>query len=77
MGSYELELTTEDIGEIIEIIRVQHIKMHTKPFADKIGITERLLLMTEDGKGPHAFSVLKKVKTFFPNIKVTINVQVK
>ena len=75
MGDYELELTTEDIGEIIEIIRVQHVKMHVKPFADKIGISEKLLLMTEDGKGPHAFSVLKKVSSAFPNIKITINVQ--
>jgi len=74
MNEYTLQLSAEDIGEIITIIRVQHLKMHTEPFARKIGIKEKLLLTVEEGRGPHGLLVLKKIDSAFHNIKVSINI---
>jgi hypothetical protein len=76
MAKYELDITSEDLGEIIEVIRVQYLKIHAEPFAKKIGVKEKMLLMTEEGKGPHGILVLKKINDAFRNVKVTINVQI-
>lgn len=77
MEQYELDITSEDIGDIIEIIRVQHLRLHSDPFAKKIGIKEKLLLTVEEGRGPHGFLVLKKINDTYKNINVTIKVEVK
>jgi ribosome-binding protein aMBF1 (putative translation factor) len=76
MTEYELDLTSEDLGEIIEIIRVQHFKLHAEPFAKKIGLKENVLLSVEEGRGPHGLLALKKVNEAFHNVKVTFKVQV-
>jgi hypothetical protein len=76
MTEYELELTSEDLGEIIEILRVQHFKLHAEPFAKKIGLKENVLLSVEEGRGPHGLLALKKVNEAFHNVKVTFKVQV-
>lgn len=76
MAKYELDITAEDFGEIIEIIRVQHFRMHSEPFAKKIGMKEKLLLIVEEGRGPHGFLALKKINDVFPNVKVTFTVEV-
>lgn len=73
---YDVELTAEDIGEMITIIRVQVLKLHVRPLADALGITEKVLLYTEDGRGPHGMKILKKINDLFPNINVSINVQI-
>ena len=69
MAKYNLDITASDIGEIIEMIRVQYLKIHTEPFARKIGV--------EEGRGPHGVLLLKKINDAFPNIKVTLNVEIK
>jgi hypothetical protein len=74
---YEIDLTPEDIGEIITIIRVQHIKMHVQPFAVKIGVKEKSLLIAEDGSGPHGLFMLKKINNAFYLVDITINVKFK
>jgi len=58
MTEYELDLTSEDLGEIIEILRVQHFKLHAEPFAKKIGLKENVLLSVEEGRGPHGLLAL-------------------
>jgi ribosome-binding protein aMBF1 (putative translation factor) len=76
MTEYELDLTSEDLGEIIEILRVQHFKLHAEPFAKKIGLKENVLLSVEEGRGPHGLLALKKINEAFHNVKVTFKVQV-
>jgi ribosome-binding protein aMBF1 (putative translation factor) len=76
MTEYELDLTSEDLGEIIEILRVQHFKLHAEPFAKKIGLKENVLLSVEEGRGPHGLLALKKINESFHNVKVTFKVQV-
>jgi ribosome-binding protein aMBF1 (putative translation factor) len=65
MEKYELDLTAGDIGEIIEIIRVQHLRLHAEPFANKIGMKEKVLLSIEEGRGPHGLLALKKMNETF------------
>ena len=77
MEKYNLDITASDIGEIIEMIRVQYLKIHTEPFARKIGVKETLLLTVEEGRGPHGVLLLKKINDAFPNVKVTLNVELK
>jgi hypothetical protein len=74
---YELDLTSEDIGEMVTIIRVKVLKLHVAPFAQRLGITEKVLLDIEDGKGPHGMKVIKKISEMYPNISVSLNVKVK
>jgi hypothetical protein len=74
---YEVELTAEDIGEMVTIIRVQHLRMHVQPFAEKIGMMEKVLLAVEDGNGPHGLLTLKKIAAAFPNVRITVNVDLK
>lgn len=75
MEEYTLDLTAKDIGEMVEIIRIQHIKMHSEPFAKKIGISEKTLLNVEDGKSVHGVLVLKKINKAFKNVNVTLNIE--
>jgi ribosome-binding protein aMBF1 (putative translation factor) len=76
MEKYELDLTAGDVGEIIEIIRVQHLRLHAEPFASKIGMKEKVLLSIEEGRGPHGLLALKKMNETFHNVKVKILVEV-
>lgn len=76
MEEYTLEYTSEDIGEIIEMIRIQHLRLHAEPFAEKLGIKEKALLIAEEGKGPHGMSILKKINERFPTISVSLNVKI-
>jgi hypothetical protein len=73
--NYELDLTPGDIGEIITIIRVQHFKIHVGPFAEALGVKEKVLLSAEEGLGPHGMLILKKINQLFPSVQVTINVK--
>jgi hypothetical protein len=75
MERYELEMTPSDIGEIIEIIRIQHLRMNDEIFCEKLKITPKLLFTVEQGKGPHGMMVLKKINKVFPNIKVSVSVE--
>jgi hypothetical protein len=76
MSEYELDLSSEDIGEIITVIRVQVFKMHIAPFAQKLGIKERVLLEIEDGNGPHGSKILKKITETFPSVKTKLTVTI-
>jgi hypothetical protein len=75
--TYELTLSAEDVGEILTIIRVQVLKIHAGPFAQKLGIKEGVLLDAEDGKGPHGIKILKKISELYPRIEVDLNVKIK
>jgi len=75
MEKYTFDLLPEDIGEIVTMIRVQHLKLHAEPFAKKLGVQEKMLLSVEDGKGPHGMLLLKKINEVFPNVNVTVNVE--
>jgi hypothetical protein len=75
MEKYTFDLLPEDIGEIVTMIRVQHLRLHAEPFAKKLGVQEKMLLSVEDGKGPHGMLLLKKINEVFPNVNVTVNVE--
>ena len=75
MEKYTFDLLPEDIGEIVTMIRVQHLRLHAEPFAKKLGVQENMLLSVEDGKGPHGMLLLKKINEVFPNVSVTVNVE--
>ncbi len=75
MEEYSLDYNAKDIGEIIEIIRIQHLKLHAEPFANKIGIKEKALLTAEEGRGPHGMLILKKINEAFPNLSVSLSVK--
>lgn len=73
---YELDMTASDIGEIVTIIRVQHLRLHVEPFAKSIGVKERVILNVEEGLGQYGLNVLKKIKKKYPYIKISINVSI-
>lgn len=74
---YEVDLTLDDIGEMITIIRVQVLKIHVKPLADILGISEGVLLSSEEGRGPHGIKILKKINEIYPDIEISLNVKIK
>jgi hypothetical protein len=76
MEAYEFEMTPEDMGEIIEIIRVQHLRMNDEVFCDKMKISPKLLFTVEQGKGPHGAMVLRKIHKTFSNINVKMSVEI-
>ena len=76
MDKYTLDITSQDVGEMIEMIRVQYLKIHAEPFAQKIGVKEKLLLTTEEGRGPHGILILKKVNDTFKNVRVKLLVEI-
>ena len=73
----ELTMSPEDIGEMLTIIRVQVLKIHVAPLAQKLGIKERILMDAEDGKGPHGIKILKKISEIYPRIEIDLNVKIK
>ena len=50
MSKYIVDITPEDIGEIIQMIRIQHFKMHVDPFAEKIGVKSKVVIQAEEGE---------------------------
>jgi DNA-binding XRE family transcriptional regulator len=77
MEEYLVDINSKDIGEIVEMIRISHIKMHSEPFANKIGVSEKTLLSVEDGLSAHGMLVLKKINEAFPNVNIKFNVELK
>lgn len=74
MSDYSFDMTPQDVGEIIEIIRIQHLKMNDDVFCHKLGIKPSLLFTVEQGKGPHGMMVLKKINSTFKHINVGVTV---
>jgi hypothetical protein len=74
---YTLDMTPSDVGEIIEIIRIQHLRMNDEVFCEKLGISPKLLFIVEQGKGPHGLMVLKKINKVFPHVHVGITVEIR
>jgi hypothetical protein len=72
---YELEMTPQDVGEMVEMIRIQYLKMNDEVFCSKLKITPKLLFTVEEGKGPHGLMVLRKINKVFPHVKVGITVE--
>jgi DNA-binding XRE family transcriptional regulator len=75
MDEYLVDMTAKDIGEMVEMIRIQYIKMHAEPFAKRIGMSEKTLLLVEDGKSVHGLLTLKKINKAFRNVNIRINVE--
>ena len=76
MESFEFDMTGEDIGEVVEMIRIQFLKMHEETFANKIGVSEKMLFSVENGRGPHGMNILKKINKEFDNINVKVFVEI-
>lgn len=76
MDVYEFDMTPADMGEIIEIIRIQHLRMNDEVFCEKLKISPGLLFTVEQGKGPHGAMVLKKIHKAFPHINVKMSVEI-
>jgi DNA-binding XRE family transcriptional regulator len=77
MSKYLVDITPEDIGEILQMIRIQHFKMHVDPFAEKIGVKPKVVIQAEEGRGPHGLLLLKKISNTFPSISVSLEVEFK
>lgn len=77
MEEYLVDINSKDIGEIVELIRIRHLKLHSEPFAKKIGVSEKTLLTVEDGLGAHGMLVMKKINETFPNVEIKFNVELK
>jgi DNA-binding XRE family transcriptional regulator len=77
MSKYIVDITPEDIGEIIQMIRIQHFKMHVDPFAEKIGVKSKVVIQVEEGRGPHGILLLKKINDVFPTIGVSLEIEFK
>jgi DNA-binding XRE family transcriptional regulator len=77
MEEYLVDINSKDIGEIVELIRIRHLKLHSEPFANKLGVSEKTLLMVEDGLGAHGMLVMKRINDAFPNISIKFNVELK
>lgn len=76
MDEYTFDMTPEDMGEIIEIIRIQHLRMGEDAFCEKLKISPKLLFTVEQGKGPHGAMVLRKIHKAFKHINVRMSVQI-
>jgi len=74
METYQVDATPEDIGEIVQMIRIQHLRMHVDPFAEKIGVKPKVVIQVEEGRGPHGLLLLKKIAETFPSVKLTLEV---
>lgn len=74
---YELDLNKTDVGEIIEIIRVQHIRLTDEAFAKFIGVSPKILMDAENGKGSSGINILQKIQDRFKNVTVSIVVDIK
>jgi DNA-binding XRE family transcriptional regulator len=74
METYQVDATPEDIGEIVQMIRIQHLRMHVDPFAEKIGVKSKVVIQVEEGRGPHGLLLLKKIAETFPSVKVGLEV---
>jgi hypothetical protein len=72
MESYTFEMTPSDVGEIIEIIRIQHLKMSEESFCEELKISPKLLFTVEQGKGPHGMMVLKKANAKFHRVNIKV-----
>lgn len=73
----EFDMEASDIGEIIEIIRIQYLKMNEDTFCHKLGINNKTLFIAEQGKGAHGMMILNKINKTFPTIKIKMSVEFK
>lgn len=76
MDKYTFDMTPEDMGEIIEMVRAQKLRMSTEAFCRELKISESLLFTVEQGKGPHGAMVLRKMHKAFPNINVGMSIEI-
>lgn len=67
------EYTPEDLGEIIKITREDHLQLSIKEAAEKFGVKESTWKTSEEGKGIHAGSILKKIAEI-KSLTITISV---
>lgn len=74
METYQVDATPEDIGEIVQMIRIQHLRMHVDPFAEKIGVKSKVVIQVEEGRGPHGLLLLKKIAETFTSVKLALEV---
>tara|TARA_Y100000361_G_scaffold151637_1_gene169391 strand:- start:806 stop:1039 length:234 start_codon:yes stop_codon:yes gene_type:complete len=77
MEEYEFDMSAEDIGEILTIIRVQYLRLHIEPLAKKLNVKPSVIELSEEGRGPHAMLVLKKLQENFKGISFSMKLQLK
>lgn len=76
MEKYTFDMTPEDMGEVIEMVRVQKLKISTEAFCKAVDVSEKLLFTVEQGKGPHGAMVLRKMHKAFPNLQVGMSIEI-
>lgn len=73
---YEFEMTKEDIGEIVEMIRISYLRLNEDAFCKKVGVSNSLLFQVEQGRGAHGLMLMRKIHDTFPNVKVKMSVEI-
>lgn len=77
MEEYEVDITSQDFGELVEMIRVQYCKLHKEPFARMIGVGQPILEQVEEGKGINGLYILRRINELVPGVEITVNVRLK
>lgn len=73
-GRIELDYSPEDMGEVIEIIRVQHCRQSIDGFAARLGFKKTIIENACEGKGAHISKVFRKCIElgFIKDVKLTV-----
>ena len=66
METYKLDLTPQDIGELVQLLRVKRFQKNIESFAKLFEYTVKQIEDIEDGRSPHGLSLLKKIKAKYP-----------
>jgi hypothetical protein len=77
MDTYKLDLTPQDIGELVQILRIKRFQKNIEAFGQIFGHTEKYIEDIEDGKSQHGLSLLKKIKAKYPkfiDLKLEVSV---
>ena len=66
METYKLDLTPQDIGELVQLLRIKRFQKNVEAFAKLFGHTEKHIEDIEDGRNTHGLVLLKKIKAKYP-----------
>lgn len=73
--TYELDYTREDMGEIIQMIRVQKFRLNTEAFAKLLGVKPQLVERSEEGKGAHVELLFYKcIQSGYMDASITVKI---
>jgi hypothetical protein len=73
-GRFELDYSPEDMGEVIERIRVQTCRQSIEGFANRLGFNAKIIENACEGKGAHINKVFRKCIElgFIKDVKLTV-----